>query len=87
MAGLTELSVIIPIYNERASLREVVRHVLAVPLDLELLCVDDCSTDGSREMLSQLQTEYPQIRIFPSLRIRARVLPSGKVSSKRGATS
>ena len=55
-------SVVIPIYNERATLREVIRRVLAVPLDLELLCVDDGSTDGSREILSQVQVEYPQIR-------------------------
>jgi glycosyltransferase involved in cell wall biosynthesis len=51
-----------PIYNERATLREVVYRVLAVPLDLELVCVDDGSTDGSREILSELQLEYPQIR-------------------------
>jgi glycosyltransferase involved in cell wall biosynthesis len=55
-------SVVMPIYNERATLREVVHQVLAVPLDLELLCVDDGSTDGSREILSQLQLEHPQIR-------------------------
>jgi glycosyltransferase involved in cell wall biosynthesis len=59
-----KLSVVIPIYNEQATLRDVVRHVLSVKLDIELLCVDDCSTDGSREILSQLQTEYPQIRVF-----------------------
>jgi glycosyltransferase involved in cell wall biosynthesis len=42
----------------------VVQRVLAVALDIELLCVDDYSTDGSREILSELQSEYPQIRIF-----------------------
>jgi len=57
-------SVVMPIYNERGTLREVVRRVLAVPLDLELICVDDCSTDGSREVLSQLQLEHPQIRAY-----------------------
>lgn len=59
-----KVSVVMPIYNERATLREVIHRVLAVPLDLELLCVDDCSTDGSREILSELQTEHPQIRVF-----------------------
>lgn len=59
-----KLSVVIPIYNERATLREVVRRVMAVPFDLELLCVDDGSTDGSREMLSELKTQYGQMRVF-----------------------
>jgi len=59
-----KISVVMPIYNERATLREVVHRVLAVPLDLELLCVDDCSTDGSRDVLSQLQLENPQIHAY-----------------------
>ncbi len=53
-----------PVYNERATLRQVVDRVLAVPLEIELICVDDGSTDGSREILAQLQAEHPQIRIL-----------------------
>jgi glycosyltransferase involved in cell wall biosynthesis len=59
-----KLSVVIPIFNERATLQDVVHRVLSVKLDIELLCVDDCSTDGSREILHQLQIEHPEIRIF-----------------------
>ena len=59
-----KLSVVMPVYNERATLREVVGRVLAVPVDLELLCVDDGSKDGSRELLDELQKQYPQIRVF-----------------------
>jgi glycosyltransferase involved in cell wall biosynthesis len=51
------------VYNERATLRQVVERVLAVPLGIELICVDDGSTDGSREILEQLQAERPQIRV------------------------
>ncbi len=51
-----------PVYNEGATLREAVGRVLRVPLDLELICVDDGSTDGSREILSQLQLQRPQVR-------------------------
>ena len=59
-----KLSVVIPIYNERATLRYVVERVLAVPLELEVLCVDDGSQDGSREILAELQTEHPQVQVF-----------------------
>jgi glycosyltransferase involved in cell wall biosynthesis len=58
------LSVVMPVYNEQATLRQVVDRVLAVPLGIELICVDDGSTDGSREILAQLQAERPQIRVL-----------------------
>jgi glycosyltransferase involved in cell wall biosynthesis len=59
-----KLSVVMPVYNECATLRTVVERVLSVALDLELICVDDGSRDGSREILGQLQIQYPQLRIF-----------------------
>lgn len=59
-----QLSVVMPIYNERTTLREVVARVLSVPFDLELICVDDGSRDGSREILAELQGKHPQIRVF-----------------------
>ena len=59
-----KLSVVMPVYNERATLRRVVETVLAVPLEIELICVDDGSTDGSRDILAQLQKERPEIRIL-----------------------
>ena len=59
-----KLSVVMPVYNERATLRQVVERVLAVPLELEVLCVDDGSCDGSREILVDLQRQYPQVRAF-----------------------
>jgi len=58
-----KLSVVMPVYNERATLREVVSKVLAVPLDIELICIDDGSSDGSREILGELQSLHPQIRV------------------------
>jgi glycosyltransferase involved in cell wall biosynthesis len=59
-----KLSVIVPIYNERATLRDVVEKVLSVPLEIELICVDDGSRDGSREILSELEKQHPQLRVF-----------------------
>jgi len=58
------VSVVMPVYNERATLRQVVERVLAVPFEVELLCVDDGSQDGSREMLADLQKEYRQVQVF-----------------------
>jgi glycosyltransferase involved in cell wall biosynthesis len=59
-----KLSVVMPVYNERYTLREVVAKVLSVPIEMELLCVDDGSTDGSRDILAQLSEQYPQMRVF-----------------------
>jgi glycosyltransferase involved in cell wall biosynthesis len=59
-----KLSVVMPVYNEKATLRVAIAKVLAVPLDIELLCVDDGSTDGSREILSDLQSRHAQIKVI-----------------------
>jgi glycosyltransferase involved in cell wall biosynthesis len=53
-----------PIYNERSTLQQVIERVLAVPLDLEILCVDDGSKDGSREILAELQAQHAQMRVL-----------------------
>lgn len=57
-----KISVVMPVYNERATLREAIGRVLAMPLDIELLCVDDGSNDGSREILAELQQKHSQLR-------------------------
>jgi glycosyltransferase involved in cell wall biosynthesis len=49
-----KLSVVIPVYNEVATLREIVGRVSRVALDKELVIVDDFSTDGGRELLQEL---------------------------------
>jgi glycosyltransferase involved in cell wall biosynthesis len=51
------LSVVMPVYNERTTIEEIVRRVLAVPLRIELIVVDDGSTDGTSEILDALQRE------------------------------
>lgn len=59
-----KLSVVMPVYNERATLREVIGKVLSVPLDIELICVDDGSRDTSREILAELQSQHPQMHVL-----------------------
>jgi glycosyltransferase involved in cell wall biosynthesis len=58
-----KLSVIMPVYNERNTLRQVGERVLAVELEIELICVDDGSEDGAREILAQSQKQHPQINV------------------------
>ncbi len=48
-----KLSVVVPVYNERATLKELLRRVVAVDVPKELVLVDDCSKDGSREILQE----------------------------------
>jgi len=49
-----KLSVLIPVYNERETIEAVVDRVRAVSVDVEIVVVDDCSDDGSRDVLQQL---------------------------------
>jgi glycosyltransferase involved in cell wall biosynthesis len=67
-----KISVVMPVYNERATLRQVVAGVLAMPLNIELLCVDDGSTDGSREILQELQQESTSVRLLLQPRNRGK---------------
>lgn len=52
-----KLSIVIPIYNEAEHLEEILRQIEAVDVGMEkeLILVDDCSTDGTREILEKLQ--------------------------------
>jgi len=59
-----KLSVIMPVYNEHQTLRPVVERVLAIPLEMEMICIDDGSRDGSREILAELQGEHGNLRVF-----------------------
>jgi len=52
------LSVVMPVYNERETIDEIIARVLAIPMRVELVVVDDCSTDGTRAHLAELQKQY-----------------------------
>lgn len=55
------LSIVIPVYNERTTLEEILRRVEAVevPLDRQIVLVDDMSKDGTRDLLKTLQERRP----------------------------
>ena len=52
-----DLSVIIPVYNEVETLDEIMLAVSAIPVEKEIILVDDGSTDGSREKLQQFENQ------------------------------
>jgi len=52
------LSVVMPVFNERHTINEIIGRVLAVPLRIELVVVDDGSSDGTSEILAELQRQY-----------------------------
>lgn len=63
------LSVVIPVYNEEKTLRVLVDRVRQVPIRKELILIDDCSKDRSRDVLKALEAEggqddFNKIRIF-----------------------
>jgi glycosyltransferase involved in cell wall biosynthesis len=58
------LSVIIPVYNEVSTIEEILRRVDAVPIEKELIVVDDFSRDGTRDLLPALAERYSNLRVF-----------------------
>jgi glycosyltransferase involved in cell wall biosynthesis len=57
------LSVVMPVFNERTTVETIIRRVLAVPLRIQLIVVDDGSKDGSTEILDRLQQEL-EFKLF-----------------------
>jgi len=58
------VSIVMPVYNEAATVGAVIAIVLAQPCVAELICVNDCSTDGSGTVLDTLAAADPRIRAF-----------------------
>ena len=65
-----KLSVLMPVYNEHATLHEAVKDVLSVtyPCDIELVIVDDGSTDGTRDLYPAIDDQRVRIQLQPSNR-------------------
>ena len=88
-----KLSVVIPVYNEERWIREVVRRVQAVEIPKELVIVDDCSKDGTRAILRELEGDNVRVFYQPHNQGKGAALregfrtPSGTWSSCRTPTS
>jgi len=59
------LSVLVPVYNEAATIVQVIDRIFAQawPTDLEVIVVDDCSRDGTRDILKGLENSRPGLTI------------------------
>lgn len=71
------LSVVIPVYNERWTIREIARRVQATPFEKEIIVVDDGSTDGSREILRELRGSNIIVTFHPKNRGKGAALRTG----------
>jgi len=58
------LSVVIPVYNEVETIKEIISRVQAVDLEKEVIIVDDGSTDGTREQLQEISRAQKNVRVF-----------------------
>jgi dolichol-phosphate mannosyltransferase len=56
--------VVVPTYDERATIREVVARVLAADVDVDLLVVDDASPDGTGEVADELAAAHPEVHVL-----------------------
>jgi glycosyltransferase involved in cell wall biosynthesis len=60
-----KLSVIMPVYNERNTVLRVLDRVLQVPIPKEVIIVDNCSTDGTREILQGIRADEVKVVFHP----------------------
>lgn len=80
-----KLSVLIPVYNECKDVRELLERVAAVPVDKEIVVVDDCSTDGTDDILREMTLDGPAKRAEVSLEVIHHERNQGKGAAIRTA--
>jgi glycosyltransferase involved in cell wall biosynthesis len=59
-----KISVIIPAYNEKSTISEIIARVRAVDLEKEIIIVDDGSTDGTSQHLAEIGSQFEDVKVF-----------------------
>jgi len=78
-----KLSVVMPSYNEKETLKEIIKRVQAAePQDKEIIVVDDYSTDGSREILKNLESDNVKVLYHDRNRGKGFALKTGFAEAK-----
>ena len=72
-----KLSVVIPVYNEIATIKEILNRVRSVPQDKEIIVIDDGSTDGTKEWLKEAAGEDVKVLFHPENKGKGAALRTG----------
>ena len=67
-----KISVIIPVYNEASTIKEIVSRVQKTDLDKEIIIVDDCSTDATPQHLKEISAQYENVQVLSHERNRGK---------------
>jgi len=59
-----KLSIVVPVYNEKGTLEEIIRRIQATLYDKEIIAVDDASEDGSQDILGRLAQQHENLRVY-----------------------
>ena len=73
------LSIIVPVYNEKNTILQILQRIERTPFDKEIIVVDDCSSDGTRELLREME----ESRTVPSARLQYHSVNQGKGAALR----
>ena len=79
------LSVVIPVYNEAFTIRQVLERIGSVPVPKEMIVVDDCSTDGTREFLQNLRDGKMSLDLATNQLVRLKFVFQEKNQGKGAA--
>lgn len=74
-----KLSIVVPVYNEKNTVTKILERIDKTPYEKEIIVIDDCSTDGTREILRQLDSS----RKIPSVRVLYHEVNQGKGAALR----